>query len=75
MWSLGCIAAELYLGLPLFPGTSEFNQLCRIVEMRGQPPDEMLDIAKQTLKFFNKVPNPAPGNSTRVALDTVLMIA
>ncbi len=21
MWSLGCVAAELFLGLPLFPGT------------------------------------------------------
>eukprot|EP00026_Physarum_polycephalum_P000516 Phypoly_transcript_00517.p1 GENE.Phypoly_transcript_00517~~Phypoly_transcript_00517.p1 ORF type:complete len:1400 (-),score=390.06 Phypoly_transcript_00517:200-4399(-) len=63
MWSLGCIAAELYLGLPLFPGTSEFNQLCRIVEMQGQPGDEMLEKAKQTHKFFNKNPNPAPGKS------------
>lgn len=35
MWSLGCIAAELFLGLPLFPGSSEYNQLFRIVEMLG----------------------------------------
>ena len=35
MWSLGCIAAELFLGLPPFPGTSEFNQVTRIVEMMG----------------------------------------
>ena len=35
MWSLGCIAVELFLGLPLFPGTSEYNQICRIVEMLG----------------------------------------
>jgi len=35
MWSLGCIAVELFLGLPLFPGTSEYNQLTRIVEMLG----------------------------------------
>lgn len=33
MWSLGCIAAELFLGLPLFPGSSEYNQVGRIVEM------------------------------------------
>jgi dual specificity protein kinase YAK1 len=24
MWSLGCIAAELFLGLPLYPGASEY---------------------------------------------------
>jgi serine/threonine protein kinase len=35
MWSLGCIAVELFLGLPLFPGTSEYNQICRIVDMLG----------------------------------------
>ena len=25
MWSLGCVAAELFLGLPLFPGASEHD--------------------------------------------------
>ncbi|EPQ29288.1 uncharacterized protein PFL1_03043 [Pseudozyma flocculosa PF-1] len=52
MWSLGCIAVELFLGLPLFPGTSEFNQVCRIVEMLGLPPQFMLDNGKQTGEFF-----------------------
>ena len=27
MWSLGCVAAELFLGWPLFPGTSEYDQV------------------------------------------------
>jgi dual specificity protein kinase YAK1 len=35
MWSLGCMAAELFLGIPLFPGHNEYNQLARIVEMQG----------------------------------------
>jgi serine/threonine protein kinase len=35
MWSLGCIAVELFLGLPLFPGTSEYNQLSRIIDTLG----------------------------------------
>jgi serine/threonine protein kinase len=25
MWSLGCIAAELFLGIPIFPGNSEYD--------------------------------------------------
>jgi len=33
-WSLGCIVGEFFLGLPLFPGESEYNQLFRIVEVR-----------------------------------------
>ena len=27
MWSLGCVAAELFLGLPLFPGAGDFDML------------------------------------------------
>ena len=53
MWSLGCICVELFLGLPLFPGTSEFNQITRIVEMLGPPPAHMLDKGKQTSHFFD----------------------
>ncbi|VDO98191.1 unnamed protein product [Soboliphyme baturini] len=26
MWSLGCVVAELFLGWPLYPGSSEFDQ-------------------------------------------------
>ncbi|KAI0055154.1 kinase-like protein [Artomyces pyxidatus] len=53
MWSLGCIAVELFLGLPLFPGTSEYNQITRIVEMLGQPPQYMMEMGKQTGQFFD----------------------
>ncbi|KAJ1642535.1 dual specificity protein kinase yak1, partial [Coemansia asiatica] len=53
MWSLGCIVAELYLGLPLFPGTSEYNQLSRIVDLLGLPPNNMLEKARRTDEFFN----------------------
>jgi len=35
MWSLGCIAVELFLGLPLYPGNSEHDQAVRIVESLG----------------------------------------
>ena len=52
MWSLGVVAAELFLGLPLFPGESEFNQLARVVEMLGQPPDDLLDQAERATRFF-----------------------
>lgn len=30
MWSLGCVIAELFLGWPLYPGASEYDQVsCR----------------------------------------------
>src|SRR4051794_18153052 len=46
MWSLGCIVVELFLGLPLFPGSSEYNQVARITEMLGLPPTWMLEMGK-----------------------------
>ncbi|OAV88453.1 CMGC/DYRK/YAK protein kinase [Puccinia triticina 1-1 BBBD Race 1] len=55
MWSLGCICVELFLGLPLFPGTSEYNQITRIVEMLGMPPSYMLDVGRQTTQFFDVI--------------------
>lgn len=27
MWSLGCVIAELFLGWPLYPGASEYDQI------------------------------------------------
>jgi dual specificity protein kinase YAK1 len=37
MWSLGCIAAELFLGIPIFPGNCEYDQLAKIFEILGPP--------------------------------------
>ncbi|KAG6481673.1 dual specificity protein kinase YAK1 homolog [Zingiber officinale] len=56
MWSFGCIVAELFLGLPLFPGASEYDLLNRMTEiLGGQPPDSLLRDAKNTSKFFKHV--------------------
>ena len=67
MWSLACVCAEMFLGLPLFPGVSQHNQLSRIVEMLGQPPDYMIE-GKNGLKYFSKISHPngssAPWNAT-----------
>ncbi|KAJ7522793.1 hypothetical protein O6H91_18G026700 [Diphasiastrum complanatum] len=53
MWSLGCIAVELFLGVPLFPGESEYDLLKRMIETLGaQPPDHLLRNAKNAAKYF-----------------------
>lgn len=43
MWSMGCVAAELFLGLPILPGVHEHDQLGRIHEMIGPLPDRMVE--------------------------------
>lgn len=52
MWSLGCIMAELFLGLPIFPGTSEYNQLSRITDTLGAPPNWMIEMGKASFQFM-----------------------
>ncbi len=34
MWAYGCLVPELYTGRPLFPGTSELNQLVTICSVK-----------------------------------------
>ncbi|KAI7868343.1 kinase-like domain-containing protein [Spinellus fusiger] len=53
MWSLGCIVAELFLGTPIFPGNSEYNQIYRITDLLGLPPPELLATGKSTSRYFN----------------------
>ncbi|KAE9414164.1 hypothetical protein Angca_005269 [Angiostrongylus cantonensis] len=54
MWSLGCILVEMHTGEPLFAGSSEVDQMMKIVEVLGMPPKELLDIGPKTHKYFEK---------------------
>ena len=73
MWSLGCVAAELFLGLPILPGVHEHDQLFRIIEMFGETPDWMLDQGTKSNKYFVKyfpAPSPAPETTVQASLTT-----
>lgn len=37
MWSVGCIAAEIISGKPLFPGNSTSHQVELIMSVTGKP--------------------------------------
>lgn len=37
IWSAGCVAAELLLGHPLFPGDTGVDQLVEIIKVLGTP--------------------------------------
>ncbi|OMJ82934.1 hypothetical protein SteCoe_16268 [Stentor coeruleus] len=51
-WSLGCICAELYIGIPLFPGANDYEQLFRIIKWLEPPPQTMIIEGKFRDKFF-----------------------
>lgn len=42
VWSMGCVMAELILGVPLFPGESGVDQLVEIIKVLGTPTREQL---------------------------------
>jgi serine/threonine protein kinase len=51
-WSLGCICAELFIGIPLFPGANEYDQLYRIIQLLGPPPHSMVSEGRSKDKYF-----------------------
>eukprot|EP01062_Namystynia_karyoxenos_P072419 TRINITY_DN6857_c0_g1_i3.p1 TRINITY_DN6857_c0_g1~~TRINITY_DN6857_c0_g1_i3.p1 ORF type:complete len:655 (+),score=202.07 TRINITY_DN6857_c0_g1_i3:124-2088(+) len=52
-WSFGCILAELYTGLPLFPGENEMEQLACIMEVMGPPPKAIVEACTRRKQFFD----------------------
>uniref|UniRef100_A0A3Q3GC15 Protein kinase domain-containing protein n=1 Tax=Labrus bergylta TaxID=56723 RepID=A0A3Q3GC15_9LABR len=48
MWSFGCIAAELFLGHPLYPGFCEYQMLQFMIQTQGQLPEYFLSAALKT---------------------------
>uniref|UniRef100_A0A7E4VX10 non-specific serine/threonine protein kinase n=1 Tax=Panagrellus redivivus TaxID=6233 RepID=A0A7E4VX10_PANRE len=54
MWSLGCVVAELFLGWPLYPGASEYDQIRFITTTQGYPTAAMLKSGVKTHRFFIK---------------------
>jgi len=57
MWSLGCILVEMHTGEPLFSGTNEFDQMMKIVEVLGIPPNHILEQGTKTKRFFDRLPD------------------
>lgn len=57
MWSLACILIELYIGIPIFPGESESEQLSLLMEVIGLPEMHILDVSSRRANFFEEDSN------------------
>ncbi|KAG4031897.1 hypothetical protein MFRU_008g02510 [Monilinia fructicola] len=58
MWSLGCILAELYTGVPIFPGENEQEQLACIMEVFGPPEKHLIEKSTRKKLFFDSLGKP-----------------
>ncbi|CAO2821331.1 unnamed protein product [Amaranthus hypochondriacus] len=63
LWSLGCIFAELFSLEPLFPGTSDIDQLARIFNVLGNLTEENFpgcsNLPDYKIISFNNIEKPA----------------
>eukprot|EP00597_Dinobryon_sp_UTEXLB2267_P005039 CAMPEP_0170069176 /NCGR_PEP_ID=MMETSP0019_2-20121128/7936_1 /TAXON_ID=98059 /ORGANISM="Dinobryon sp., Strain UTEXLB2267" /LENGTH=274 /DNA_ID=CAMNT_0010277129 /DNA_START=404 /DNA_END=1229 /DNA_ORIENTATION=+ len=57
MWSFGCVAVEMHTGEPLFGGANQLEQMCRIVDVLGMPPLEMIKESPEKTRslFFERI--------------------
>lgn len=58
MWSVGCILAELFTGVPIFPGENEQEQLACIMEVFGPPGKHLVDKSTRKKLFFDSMGKP-----------------
>jgi dual specificity tyrosine-phosphorylation-regulated kinase 2/3/4 len=58
MWSLGCILAELFTGVPIFPGENEQEQLACIMEVFGPPEKHLIEKSTRRKLFFDSMGKP-----------------
>ena len=77
MWSIGCIFAEMSNGRPLFPGTSESNQLERIFKALGTPTKDIYPGITELPEYNANFPvyqPPEGGLATLVPTMTPVMV-
>ncbi|CAJ0864041.1 4954_t:CDS:10 [Entrophospora sp. SA101] len=60
IWSAGCIMAEMYTGRPLFPGTTNDDQLVKIFKTMGTPPESIWKGLITYPEHLKRYPNYSP---------------
>lgn len=62
IWSAGCIMAEMYTGRPLFPGTTNEDQLQKIFRLMGTPSERTWPGISQLPEYKGNFPSYATQN-------------
>jgi len=67
VWAAGCIMAELYTRRPLFPGTSEIDQIYKVCSVLGTPSSQDWSHGQQLASQMNfKFPSFSPTHLSQV---------
>ena len=67
-WSLACVLVEMHVGAPLFSGENQVDQVRKIMEVMGKPPDAMIDCWAEEKRSQVFAPG-GPGGPKWVPLD------
>lgn len=54
-WSLGCVLVELHVGMPLFDGRTEAQQLAKFESILGPLPSHMIQNSQRKAKYYEEV--------------------
>uniref|UniRef100_A0A3P9ITB7 Protein kinase domain-containing protein n=1 Tax=Oryzias latipes TaxID=8090 RepID=A0A3P9ITB7_ORYLA len=54
VWSLACIAAEMFLGFPFYTAYWDYEMIWNITQTHGHFPDHVLNAGSKTKEFFSK---------------------
>lgn len=60
IWSTGCILAELYTGVPVFPGENEYEQMKYMTDTLGMPSRAFIAKGSRKDVFFDEQYNIRP---------------
>ena len=60
IWAAGCVAAELFLGQPLFPGETTVDQMVEIIKVLGTPAKEDIETMNRNYSEFKFLYSAAP---------------
>ncbi|KAK9695010.1 negative regulator of the PHO system [Basidiobolus ranarum] len=66
IWSAGCIMAEMCTGRPLFPGTTNDDQLLKIFRALGTPSEHSWPTVSQFPAYRNNFPFYSPQNLSQI---------